>query len=185
MQIRPTQPEDVASITALLNHEIVQGVAHFGTEPIEQTEISEQLKSAGDQFPWYSAFDGDEFLGFCKSAPWSPRGGYTWTAEITIYLMPQARGRGIGKKLYSKLLSTLKAQRFQVIVAGVSEPNPASVALHTSIGMEQTGYNTRMGFKHGKWIDVSYYQMILGEQPNPPEPILSISEAMQISSIRS
>ncbi|MBO6514682.1 MAG: N-acetyltransferase [Phycisphaerales bacterium] len=179
MQIRPTQTDDVPSITSLLNHEIIHGVAHFGTEPIEQSEVKGQLAQAEGWFPWYCAFDdNDAFLGFCKSAPWSPRGGYNWTAEITIYLMPEARGRGIGKALYTKLLSTLSAQRFQVIVAGVSEPNPASVALHTSIGMKQTGYNTRMGYKHGQWIDVSYYQMILGEQPNPPEPILSIREAV-------
>lgn len=178
MHIRPTQLEDVSSITTLLNHEIAQGVAHFGTEPIDQSEIREQLKSAEDRFPWYSAFDDDQFLGFCKSAPWSLRGGYNWTAEITIYLTPEARGRGIGKALYGNLLSTLKAQRFQVIVAGVSEPNPASVALHTSIGMKQTGYNTRMGYKHRRWIDVSYYQMNLGEQPDSPERVLSISEAL-------
>lgn len=179
MQIRPTQTDDVPSITSLLNHEITHGVAHFGTEPIEQSEVEGQLAQAEGWFPWYCAFDEvDAFLGFCKSAPWSPRGGYNWTAEITIYLMPEARGRGIGKALYTKLLSTLSAQRFQVIVAGVSEPNPASVALHTFIGMKQTGYNTRMGYKHGQWIDVSYYQMILGEQPNPPEPILSIREAV-------
>lgn len=180
MQIRPTQIQDITSITALLNHEIVHGVAHFGTQPIEESEIRGQLAQAGDRFPWYTAADDSGFLGFCKSAPWSTRGGYNWTAEVTIYLAPQARGRGIGKALYTKLLSTLRAQRFQVIVAGVSEPNPASVALHTSIGMKQTGYNTKMGFKHGRWIDVSYYQMILGDQSDSPEPVLSISEALRL-----
>lgn len=180
MQIRPTQTQDITSITALLNHEIAHGVAHFGTEPMAESDISEQLAQAGDRFPWYTAMDDSGFLGFCKSAPWSTRGGYDWTAEITIYLAHQARGRGIGKVLYAKLLSTLKAQRFQVIVAGVSEPNPASVALHNSIGMKQTGYNSKMGFKHGQWIDVSYYQMIVGNQSNSPDPVLSITEALRL-----
>lgn len=179
MNIRFTQHNDVPAITALLNSEIATGVAHFGTKPEDESVILGQLNGAGEWFPWYTAEDDSgTFLGFCKSAPWSTRGGYDWTAEITIYLAEQARGQGVGKALYTRLLETLRAQRYQVIVAGVSEPNPASVALHLSIGMEQTGYNTAMGFKHGRWIDVSYYQMILGDHANPPPPILTIIEAL-------
>lgn len=179
MRIRLSQSDDVPSITALLNHEIEHNTAHFGTHPELESTIQSQLDSAGDRFPWYTALDDHgSFLGFAKSGPWSPRGGYNWTAEITIYLTPSARGRGIGRKLYDRLLDTLRAQRFQIIVAGVAEPNPASVKLHESIGMERTGYNKTMGYKHGEWIDVGYYQMILGDLSNPPPPVLSVSEAL-------
>lgn len=177
MNIRFTHPDDAPAITAMLNFEITHGIAHFGTEPEDESVILGQLRAAENRFPWYTAEDeAGTFLGFCKSAPWSPRGGYNWTAEITIYIMNNAQGQGVGKALYTKLLNTLRSQRFQVIVAGVSEPNPASVALHTSIGMEQTGYNLTMGYKHGHWIDVSYYQMILGELSDPPLPVLTIDE---------
>ena len=179
MNIRFTHPDDVPAITVMLNDEIVNGVAHFGTEPIDEAEIRKQLQDAGDRFPWYTAADDNgRFLGFCKAGAWSPRGGYNWTAEITIYIMKHAQGRGVGKALYTRLLDTLRAQRFQIIVAGISEPNPASVGLHTSIGMEQTGYNATMGYKHGRWIDVSYYQMVLGDLADPPPPVLTISEAI-------
>tara|TARA_R110002073_G_scaffold37866_4_gene109194 strand:+ start:66208 stop:66756 length:549 start_codon:yes stop_codon:yes gene_type:complete len=179
MQIRLTTPDDVPAITALLNHEIEHNTAHFGTQPELESTILEQLESAGDRFPWYTALDDHgTFLGYAKSGPWSLRGGYDWTAEITIYLTQAARGQGIGKALYTRLLDTLRAQRFQIIVAGVAEPNPASVALHTSIGMTRTGYNETMGYKHGSWIDVGYYQMILGDLSNPPPPVLSIQEAI-------
>jgi len=179
MNIRFTHPDDVPAITAMLNSEIANGVAHFGTEPIDDSATSTELKAAENRFPWYTAEDDSgKFLGFCKSAPWSPRGGYDWTAEITIYIAQHAQGKGVGKALYTRLLDTLRAQRFQVVVAGVSEPNPASVGLHMSIGMERTGYNASMGYKHGQWIDVSYYQMILGELTNPPPPVLNIDEAI-------
>jgi len=179
MNIRFTHPDDVPAITAILNSEIANGIAHFGTEPIDGLAISTELKAAGNKFPWYTAEDkAGKFLGFCKSAPWSPRGGYDWTVEITIYIAKHAQGQGVGKALYTRLLDTLRAQRFQIIVAGVSEPNPASAALHTSIGMEQSGYNKTMGFKHGQWIDVSYYQMILGDLASPPLPVLDVNEAI-------
>ena len=179
MHIRLTAPEDVPAITALLNDEIARNTAHFGTGPEVESTIAGLLEVAGDRFPWYTALDDeDRFLGFAKSGPWSLRGGYDWTAEITIYTTPESRGRGVGRALYTRLLDTLRAQRFQIIVAGIAEPNPASVALHTSIGMERTGYNQTMGFKHGKWIDVGYYQMILGDLANPPPPVLTVSEAL-------
>ncbi|MFK7758332.1 MAG: N-acetyltransferase family protein [Phycisphaerales bacterium] len=190
MYIRLTEPKDIPHITALINHEIEHNFVHFGTEPELESTIASLLTSAQDRFPWYCAFEhtadhagaedesDGQFLGFAKAGAWSPRGGYSWTAEITIYLHPEARGRGVGSALYAKLLETLRAQRFQIVVAGISEPNPASVALHKSIGMAQTGLNETMGYKHGKWIDVGYYQMILGDLSNPPSPVLSISEAI-------
>jgi phosphinothricin acetyltransferase len=179
MHIRLTQPDDVPQIVALINDEITHRTAHFGTEPELESTAYSLLEKAEDRFPWYTALDDDgNFLGFAKSGAWSPRGGYNWTAEISIYLTKHAQGQGIGKALYAKLLETLKAQRFQVVVAGVAEPNPASVALHKSIGMERTGYNKTMGYKHGEWIDVGYYQMILGDLSNPPPPVLSVSEAI-------
>lgn len=179
MHIRLTNPDDVPDITAVLNDQIRNHAAHFGIVDEEESTILGLLDAAGDRFPWYTALDDDgQFLGFAKSGPWSPRGGYYWTAEISIYLTAETRGKGIGKALYAKLLDTLRAQQFQVIVAGVAEPNPASVALHTSIGMERTGFNPTMGYKHGQWIDVGYYQMILGDLSSPPPPVLLVSEAI-------
>ena len=76
------------------------------------------------------------------------------------------------RTLYDELLATLRRQRFVNVYAGIALPNPASVALHESIGMRRIGVYERVGFKHGRWVDVAWYGVPLSEPIGvPSEPI--------------
>ena len=180
MNIRPTTRDDFAPIACLLNEQIVDGYAHFGTLQTNAEEIEASWAPHAGTHPWMTAEDGDGgFLGFVKSAPWSPRGGYRWTVEVSVYLVPSARGRGIGRALYDELFRVLRLQGYVVVYAGVSLPNEPSDRLHRAIGMTPFGDVTPSGFKQGRWIDVRYYQMQLVDPasatpPMPVKPIASV-----------
>lgn len=75
--------------------------------------------------------------------------------------------------MYAELLPILRRQRFVNAYAGIGLPNPASVALHESIGMTLIGLYERVGFKAGRWVDVAWYGLRLSEpaESPPPEPI--------------
>lgn len=87
---------------------------------------------------------------------------------------PEGHGRGVGRALYPALLPMLRRQRFVNAYAGIGLPNPASVAIHQSIGMNLIGVNERVGWKRGRWVDVAWYGMRLAEPADdetpPPEP---------------
>lgn len=180
MNIRPTTKDDFAPIADLLNDQIMNGFAHFGTVQTDAKEIEQSWSPHTDTHPWLTAVDDEgNFLGFVKSSPWSPRGGYRWTVEVSVYLVSHARGRGIGRALYDELFRILKLQGYVVVYAGVSLPNEASDRLHRAIGMTPFGDVTPSGFKQGKWIDVRYYQMHLVDPasvtpPMPVQPIASV-----------
>ena len=178
MQIRLTTREDFSEIADVLNDQIMNGFSHFGTVQTDAKEIEQSWAPHADTHPWLTAVDDDgRFLGFVKSAPWSSRGGYRWTVEISVYIEKQARGRGIGRALYDELLRILRLQGYVVVYAGVSLPNEASDRLHRAIGMTPFGDVTPSGYKQGRWIDVRYYQMHLvdPESATPPMPVRPIA----------
>lgn len=178
MDIRLTTKDDFSPIADLLNDQIMNGYAHFGTVQTDASEVEQSWSAHADTHPWLSAIDDNgAFLGFVKSAPWSSRGGYRWTVEVSVYIEKHARGRGVGTALYRELFRILKLQGYVIVYAGASMPNEASDRLHKSMGMTPFGEVTPSGFKQGRWIDVRYYQMQLVDpaEATPPMPVKPIA----------
>ena len=78
-----------------------------------------------------------------------------------MYVHPTAVGRGYGRALYTHLLELLADQPVHRAVAGVALPNDASIALHTSLGFRPIGTFSDVGFKHGRYIDVAWFERAL------------------------
>jgi phosphinothricin acetyltransferase len=99
-----------------------------------------------------------EMLGYAKSGPHRPAGGYASTCETSIYVAGGARGGGVGGALYDALLARLDESPLRLAVAGVAEPNEASTRLHLSHGYTKVGTFNGIGTKHGRTWDVTWYQ---------------------------
>jgi phosphinothricin acetyltransferase len=111
--------------------------------------------------PWLVAELDGVVVGYSYANRWKARSAYRFSVETTIYLKPGCEGRGIGKQLYATLLDNLKSRRVHAVIGGAALPNPASVALHESLGFERVGTFRQVGFKHGRWVDVAYWQLVL------------------------
>lgn len=177
--IRRARRDDGVPIAALLTDEIERGVAHFGTEPETEGTVLDRLERDHETYPWLVAEDRDgAFLGFASASAWNPRGAYAWCAEVSVYLTPRACGRGIGRALYGRLFAILEAQGYRSIVAAASMPNDASDRLHRSMGMRVAGEHERIGRKFGRWIDVRYYQKLVGDPGAEPGAIAPVGETI-------
>ena len=115
------------------------------------------------RLPWLVADDRGQVTGYAYAGKWKGRCAYRFSVESGIYLDPACTGRGIGAALYRALLARLAPLGVRVVIAGISLPNPASVALHERLGFEPAGRFREVGFKFGRWIDVGYWQAVLGE----------------------
>jgi len=82
------------------------------------------------------------------------------------------RRQGVGKRLYAALFGALVDLGYFRAFAGIALPNPASVALHESAGFEPLGVYERVGFKHGAWRDVGWWQRTLQEGAPDGPPLL-------------
>ena len=122
-----------------------------------------QTKLASNEFGDHVLVIEDDgiIVGYAYSSQFRPRPAYALTRETSIYLTPDVVGRGLGRLVYSHLLALLRADRIHTAVAVVAEPNPASVALHESLGFELVGTLREVGRKFERWVDTRWYQLRL------------------------
>jgi phosphinothricin acetyltransferase len=95
-------------------------------------------------------------LGYAGTTKFRPKAAYETTVETTIYLAPDAGGKGIGSRLYAALFEAIAFEDINRIVAGYALPNAASEALHRKFGFRQVGVFTENGRKFGKYWDVMW-----------------------------
>jgi len=90
--------------------------------------------------------------------------------EVSVYVHPDHQRRRVARSLYEALFALLSAQGFHMLVAGITLPNAASVALHEALGFEEVGTFKRTGLKHGAWHDVGFWELRLQALETAPAP---------------
>lgn len=169
--IRPADPaRDAAACAAIYAPFVVDSPASFEETPPDAAELARRMQRT-------HAFLVDErdgrVAGFAYAGPHRERAAYRWAADVSVYVDPAFHRRGVGRALYATLLPQLRERGFRVACAGITVPNPGSVGLHESFGFEQVGVYRGIGFKHGAWRDVGWWQLQLAAQDDagqPPEP---------------
>ena len=115
--------------------------------------------AVGDHF--LVASDDDEALAFAYSGSFRPRPAYDRTRETSVYVAPAATGNGLGTRLYLELLDLLRQDEVHLVVAVVTKPNPASNALHRTLGFTEVGTLDEVGFKFGAYVSSTWFQLRL------------------------
>jgi phosphinothricin acetyltransferase len=134
-------------MTAITNHAIATSAIHFGYDPLAPDELAAQWRAHADRYPWLVGQLDAAVIGYAKAGAWRERTAYAWTCETTIYLAESARGRGLGRALYTALLDEVARRGFHSAIGGITLPNPASVALHQRLGFQSVGVVRDAGFK--------------------------------------
>lgn len=163
--IRDATPADAAACAAIYAPYVLETAVSFETEPPTAEEMARRIAAAQERHAWLVAERHGEVVGYAYAGPWRSRAAYDRTAETSIYLAPSTAGRGIGSALYPTLLQRLGQLGFRTVVAGMTQPNPASERLHTALGFQPVGVFRRVGWKHGDWHDVSWMQLDLAAGP--------------------
>jgi phosphinothricin acetyltransferase len=162
--VRPSRPTDVAAIGAIYAHAVRQGTGTFEVDPPADGEIARRRGEVlARGLPWLVAEAGGEVVGYAYAAPFRPRPAYRFCVEDSIYLRPDAAGRGIGRLLLAELLArcTDAGARQMLAVIGDSA-NAASIALHRTLGFAPCGTLGAVGWKFDRWLDVVLMQRPLG-----------------------
>ncbi|MGH2446667.1 MAG: GNAT family N-acetyltransferase [Candidatus Limnocylindria bacterium] len=173
-RIRIADPaRDAPSVAAIYSHSVLASTASFEEMAPDAAEMGDRMRRILAHTPWLVAEEPNHVVGYAYAGKHRERAGYRWSVDISVYVAEGFHGLGIGRRLYDQLLAILRRQGFVNVYAGIALPNPASVALHESIGMRRVGVYERVGYKFGAWQDVAWYGMRLtddGDAP-PAEPI--------------
>lgn len=165
MRIVPARAEHIIDIQEIYSWHVVNGIATFETVPPTVDEMQHRLdKVCQANTPWLVAEVDGKVLGYCYLAHYRPRYAYRFTLEDSIYLHPDALGKGIGKALLSEAIRQAEQAGFRQLIAVIgNSENSGSLGLHRALGFEITGTLKSVGFKHGRWVDTVIMQRSLGE----------------------
>jgi L-amino acid N-acyltransferase YncA len=169
MQIRHAHADRDGAACAEIYAPFVSGTSiSFEEKPPDAAELTRRIDHITSSFPWLVAEVDGSVAGFAYASRHRERAAYCWAADVSVYVGRAHHRRGIGKALYGELLELLRRQGLYTICAGITLPNAGSVALHEALGFQLVGVYRRIGYKHGQWRDVGWWQMEL--RPVPPGP---------------
>ena len=152
---------DVAAITDLYRPIVESTAISFETEPPDQDEMHRRIAETLTSYPWLVCRIGGKCAGYAYASDIAFRGAYRWSVDTSVYVHEDFRRHGIGRGLYISLFGILSAQGYFNAFAGISLPNPASVALHERVGFQPLGIYRNVGYKLGSWHDVGWWQLSL------------------------
>jgi phosphinothricin acetyltransferase len=164
LTVRPASEGDLGPINDIYNHYVIQAHFTFDVEPLSIETRREWFgdHSVSGRHRVLVALSDDAVVGFASSSRFRPKPAYETSVETSIYLAPDMLARGAGSKLYEQLFKVLEGEDVHRAYAGISLPNPASIALHERFGFKRVAHFTEQGRKFGRYWDVAWYEKPLG-----------------------
>jgi L-amino acid N-acyltransferase YncA len=157
--IRKVEIRDAEEITAIYNYYIENTTITFEEESVSVEEMAARIESISSIYPYFVVEDNGIVVGYAYATQWKARSAYRFSAEVTIYLHHELKGKGIGSTLFHALVEEMRKTDLHVLVGGIALPNEASIALHEKFGFKKIAQFEEIGFKFGKWIDVGYWEL--------------------------
>jgi L-amino acid N-acyltransferase YncA len=171
--IRPSTEQDLPAIAAIYAHHVLTGTATFETTPPTEAEMGARRADVLAKGLPYLVVEDGQVLGFAYCQWFKPRPAYRFSAEDSIYLHPDASGKGMGRSLLAELAARAEAVGIRKLIAVIGDSaNTASIAVHRSIGFEPVGVMKSCGWKFGQWLDIVLMEKTVGEgDSTPPERV--------------
>lgn len=166
--LRAAREEDLAAILHIYNDAILNSTAvyHYQAHtPEMRLDWFRQKQAEG--MPVLVSAEAGAVTGFSTYGPFRAWAAYKYTAEISVYIHPEHRGKGIARLHYARLLELAQEQQLHVLVAGIDADNEASIRLHRRFGFTEAGLFRQAGYKFGRWLDLLFMQLLL---PTPERP---------------
>ncbi len=162
--IRTSSYQDVPAITAIYAHHVLHGTGTFETTPPTQADMAARRADVlGKGLPWLVVEDAGQVLGYAYCQWFKPRPAYRFSAEDSIYLSPDATGKGLGSALLAALSSQAEAAGVRKLIAVIGDSaNAGSIGVHRAQGFTPVGVLKSCGWKFGKWLDVVLMEKFIG-----------------------
>jgi L-amino acid N-acyltransferase YncA len=162
MQLRLAVPADAEAIRTIYNDEVLRSTATFDVVPRTSEDQARWMTIHQGAHPAVVAVADDQtVLGFASLSYYRDRHAYATTAENSVYVGADHRGRGIGRTLLEELVERATQHGFHTLIARIGSDNDASISLHKACGFELMGVEREIGRKFNRWLDVQVLQRML------------------------
>lgn len=149
---------DYTFILKVYNYFIENSTATFHTGKISVNELKQILPFRDSMYETYIILYNNQACGYCYINNWKPRPAYKISAEISLYIMPEFQGKGIGSKTLKFLEKEAKQKGIMNLLGVITAENSGSVALFSKMRYEKVSHLKNIGEKFGRLLDVVTYQ---------------------------
>ncbi len=156
--IRLAREADLLEILEIYGPYIINTTASFEYTVPTMEEFTARFRGITEQFPWIVWEEDGRILGYAYASAPFHRAAYRWCAESSIYLRPEAQGKGIGRKLQLTLEEVLRQQGYAVVYAVITSENAGSLAFHKRLGYTFTAEMPGCGYKFGKNLGITWLE---------------------------
>ena len=156
--IRLATESDVPEMLAIYAPYILTTTYTFEYEVPTQETFLGRFRAITAQFPWLVWEEDGTILGYAYGSLPFERAAYAWCAEDSLYLRPEAKRRGIGKKLLQCLEKFLELQGYRKVYAIITAENTVSLDFHRKNGYLCTATFPNCGYKFGRWLGVTWME---------------------------
>ncbi len=178
--IRMASGQDAAQVAAIYAPVVRETAISFEVDPPDEAEMRRRIVHTLEQYPWLVCETDGEVLGYVYASQHRTRAAYQWSVDVTVYVHPAHRRKGLGRALYTSLLGVLPLQGYTNAYAGITLPNPGSVGLHEAMGFEPVGIYRQVGYKLGRWHDVGWWGLALRAHDLAPSAPLLVTAVQDL-----
>ena len=168
--VRDAVQADLPAIRDIYNDAVLNTTAIWNEQPVDLANRQAWYDARQSQhYPILVAVDeAGEVLGYASFGDWRPFEGFRRTVEHSVYIRADQRGHGLGPLLMIALIERARACGKHVMVAAIESGNAASIRLHERLGFTINGQMPQVGTKFGRWLDLTFMQLILNPGAQPP-----------------
>ncbi|MFJ2546163.1 GNAT family N-acetyltransferase [Pseudomonas sp. NPDC087612] len=168
--LRDAVPADLPGIREIYNDAVLNTTAIWNEQAVDLANRQAWFDARQYQgYPILVAVDaGEQVLGYASFGDWRPFEGFRHTVEHSVYIRSDQRGNGLGPRLMQALIERARACNKHVMVAAIESGNSASIRLHQRLGFTLNGQMPQVGVKFGRWLDLTFMQLILNPDAPPP-----------------
>jgi phosphinothricin acetyltransferase len=165
--IRDARMSDAEAIARIYAHHVLNGTASFDTVPPSASDWDEKIGAIlARHWPFLVAESDGRVVAYAYATQFRDRPAYAQTCENSVYVAPDAVGRGFGTAIMKALIARAVDCGFRQMIAVVGGAEPASVALHRKLGFVEAGRMRDVGRKFGRLLDTVYLQLDLNPAPH-------------------
>lgn len=159
---RSYQVNDTEKILEIINYNILNSTAlyDYNIRTYEQ-QLSILKDKIAKNFPVIVAEVDDQIIGFGMYSEFRFREAYKFTVEHSVYVAPNAQGKGVGQLLLTELINLAQKQGLHTMIAVIDSENQNSIAFHEKNGFKTVGFIKESGFKFNRWLHSIFMQLIL------------------------
>ena len=163
MTIRKAERKDIPALLEIYNHEVLHGVStlDINAKTIDQWTVWFENHNIKNH-PLIICEEDGIIMGYSTLSSYREKEAYASTVDLSIYVHPQHRGKGIGSVLMREIISMAKADdTVHTVVSVITSGNAASERLHSKFGFTFSGTIKEVGMKFENYLDISNYYLIV------------------------